>query len=121
MKYETAKELKLAKVKKYQADNPEKVKETRRKHHWNIKSQILMHYGGKCACCGETDLKFLCIDHINNDGAKQRKEAGFTAGISSFYYWIKKNGFPTDLQVLCYNCNMAKALYKICPHKSLTN
>ena len=59
------------------------------------------------------------IDHINNDGNKQRKNGKYTGGTANFYYWIKTNNYPTDLQVLCYNCNMAKAIYKICPHKQM--
>ena len=45
-------------------------------------------YGGCCAYCGDTDLDVLEIDHINNDGAKQRKELG--ASGTPMVAWLKK-------------------------------
>jgi len=76
---------------------------------------VLEHYGNKCACCGETTPQFLTIDHIKNDGRSHRKKTG--SG-SAFYTWLIKNKLPDnlDLQVLCWNCNMAKAHYRYCPH-----
>lgn len=63
-----------------------------------------------CACCGENNVKFLCLDHIDGDGNKHRKEMG-----CSIYQWLKKNNFPVGIvQVYCYNCNMANAFYGSC-------
>ena len=31
-------------------------------------------------------------------------------GASSIARWIIKNNFPKEFEVLCYNCNCAKAL-----------
>lgn len=108
-------EEKLIRTKLYETKNKEKVRESRRRTQWKIKLHIINHYGGKCTCCGETEIKFLSIDHINNDGYMRRKEE--STGTSSFYYWIKRNNYPNYLQVLCFNCNMAKSFFKICPHK----
>jgi hypothetical protein len=84
----------------------------------NNKIAVMQHYGGKCACCGEANLGFLTLDHINNDGVVHRKVTGMGA---RFYEWILKNGFPTDLQVLCFNCNCGRAGHGgICPHKIVT-
>ena len=89
-----------------------KLKTSKDRHTRNRKT-VLSHYGGKCVCCGETEPLFLTIDHINNDGAKHRKK---TKGIQ-FYPWIIRNGFPEDLQILCWNCNMGKYHNGgICPH-----
>lgn len=73
-------------------------------------------YGGyQCACCGETEPRFMTLDHVNNDGKKQRKIHG--TGMS-MYQWLKKNNYPKGLQVLCMNCNFGKALNGgICPHQ----
>jgi len=76
---------------------------------------VLMHYGGKCVCCGESEMPFLTIDHIHNDGKKDRDEV-----FSGYWWrWIIKNNYPAHLQVLCWNCNMAKQHYGggICPHQ----
>ena len=71
------------------------------------KLQVLNAYGGRCACCGETEPVFLTIDHINNDGSKHRREIG--GGGHSMYSWIVKNKFPRGIvQVLCWNCNLGR-------------
>jgi hypothetical protein len=79
-----------------------------------------MHaYGDKCYCCGEDDLAFLTLDHVNDDGKAHRKTA-VARGIS-FYYWLKVNGCPTDveLRVSCFNCNCARRTNQgVCPHET---
>jgi len=81
-----------------------------------IKLEGLMHYSGgdvRCAICGEVDMDVLCLDHINNDGAAQRKRTGISGrgsiGIST-YAGLKREGWPDGLQVLCANCNMKKQM-----------
>ena len=70
-------------------------------------------YGGKCACCGETEVKFLSFDHINGGGNKHRKLIG-----GKVVRWLKRNNYPKDIQILCHNCNLAKGFYGECPHKT---
>ena len=89
----------------------ENMKKYLRKKRLEVRKKVLEHYGNKCQCCGETIPEFLTIDHINNDGYIQRKKQWLT------YARIIKKGFPLDLQILCWNCNMAKAHYRQCPHK----
>lgn len=86
------------------------------------KLEVLNAYGGCfCKCCGETEISFLSIDHINNDGATHRKIIFGNNGRSGdIYPWLKKNGFPTPerFQVLCGNCQWGKRSNKgICPHQ----
>ena len=91
-------------------------RETARKYYKNIRLAALAQYSNgkfKCACCSEPRIEFLAIDHINEDGAKHRKEVGVTRAI---FNWLKKNKYPKGFQVLCYNCNMAKSFYGECPH-----
>lgn len=75
-----------------------------------LKMIVINHYGQKCNCpcgCGVTNIKHLTIDHKNNDGAEQRRNRGMHGGHANYRYIIK-DGFPDDLQVLCFNCNCAK-------------
>ena len=87
-----------------------------------LKQQIMSVYGTECACCNETQLEFLSIDHINNDGAAHRREINGDkprASGTKLYKWLKQNGFPQDLglQTLCHNCNSGKTRQKgVCPH-----
>lgn len=94
--------------------NPEK----NREKSLQLKLQAFDVYGGrKCACCGESILEFLQIDHVNDDGAEHRKEIGkYMIGVA-FYKWLKRNGYPPGYQVLCANCNIAKSRYGQCPHQ----
>lgn len=84
------------------------------------KKAVLEAYGGKCACCGESEQAFLCIDHIENNGAVHRLEIGqgkrkIGSG-SVIYRWLVKNNFPQGFQILCANCNLAKQSLGYCPH-----
>lgn len=79
-----------------------------------MRQAALDHYGSICACCGEQQKEFLCFDHINNDGAAQRREDIYATNLPS---WFKKHGYPPGFQTLCHNCNHAKAVYTICPHR----
>ena len=74
------------------------------------------YYGTVCQCCGETDSKFLTIDHINNDGAEARQKGEGTG--RRLYSKLKRLGYPPGYQVLCFNCNQAKAYFGTCPHKT---
>lgn len=90
-----------------------------------FRTMVFEAYGGfRCACCGETERKFLTLDHINNDGAQDRiKIAGkrTAAGFPTYQYLIR-NGFPPGYQVLCMNCNYGKRMNKgVCPHKVRCN
>jgi predicted restriction endonuclease len=78
-----------------------------------LRLEVLAHYGGKCACCGESVPEFLAIDHINGGGCQHRKE--IPGG--NVCAWLKKNNYPEGFQVLCHNCNMAKGFYGHCPHQ----
>lgn len=90
-----------------------------------VRRAVFNAYGGhKCVCCGETERKFLTLDHVNNDGAEHRvKIAGKrTASGWQTYYWLYRNGFPSGLQVLCMNCNFGKRMNNgVCPHKERRN
>ncbi len=85
----------------------------------NLKKIVYNHYGNSCACCGESNSIFLSIDHKNNDGSTHRKQVKpFQKASGCMYLWIINHNFPTDLQLLCYNCNRGKHYNKgICPHK----
>jgi hypothetical protein len=71
------------------------------------KKKVIDFYGGKCLCCGISNIDFLSIDHINGGGNKHRKEIGVSAG-NTFYRWLIRNNFPDGFRTLCYNCNSYK-------------
>ena len=94
--------------------------EKKKQYALSVKKQAIDGYGGKCACCGETELSFLVLDHINNGGNRHRKDLFGTkcGGGYRMYAWAIKNGFPDSLQVLCWNCNGSKSINNgICAHQ----
>lgn len=85
-----------------------------------LKAEVFGHYGGRCVCCGESDMRFLSLDHVRGDGRRHRDSISIAksgAGSVTVWYWAKKNNFPSTLQVLCYNCNFAKRTKILCPHQ----
>lgn len=120
--------------KKWKKNNPEIYKEFRKRQYTKYRDRrlkeerekrqenrriVINHYSkgeNNCACCKENQINFLSIDHMNNDGAKHRREIRGISG-GPFYSWLIKNNFPEGLQILCFNCNFAKGHYGECPHK----
>jgi hypothetical protein len=84
--------------------------------NWEYRLRVLSHYSGgtmQCACCGEKEVRFLTIDHVDNDGAVHRRQTRN----ANIYSWIVRNGFPSGFGILCTNCNLAKGWYGQCPHQ----
>ena len=79
-----------------------------------IRAKIISFYGGKCACCGESNEVFLDIDHIEGGGNRHRREF---KNYAVYIKWIDET-HPDFLQLLCKNCNWAKFRYGTCPHES---
>ena len=117
--YRKHQEAKKAYSRIYRKQNHQEMLAYDKNQRLKRKLAVFNHYGNKCVCCGEDKLEFLTIDHINNDGAKQRKEAFGTnrTGGGGMYIWLLSHGLPLGYQTLCWNCNLAKANYDVCPHK----
>lgn len=82
-----------------------RVKKTR--HSQRLK--VLTHYTNgalTCKFCGFSDVRALCVDHVNNDGARDRENM---TG-SGIYAHIIRQNFPDTYQVLCANCNQIKEI-----------
>lgn len=115
-------------------DKSEKGRASYRAYHWknrthrlvylyewreNNREKVLSYYSqGKleCAKCGFKDIRALCLDHINNNGAEHRKSLGNgkkrAVGSCDVYLSLIKKGFPDGFQVLCHNCNQIKEVEK---------
>lgn len=101
------------------ANNKTDVLRKRREKDRAVKQQIVDAYGGKCDCCGESQIEFLTIDHINNDGALHRRKVGKGRRI---YSDLIKIGCPkNNYRLLCFNCNITRGFYGYCPHKPEEN
>ena len=80
-----------------------------------LRARIAVGYGGICQCCGETEHRFLDLDHVFDDGKANRHKHG-----SSYneWHWLLRRGCPRDRhQLLCSNCNQGKRRNRgVCPH-----
>jgi hypothetical protein len=105
-------------VKEYRKTHPEVSKKSNKKYIQKLRLEVLIHYGGnppKCACCGERENRFLTLDHINNNGAEERRKISRVSAI--FYLYLIRNNYPEGYRILCYNCNLGRAKNNgICPH-----
>lgn len=117
--YNTHKTARVAAMKAWAKANPEKYAQAHKSRALQLKSDAISAYGKICACCGESNLFFLCLDHVNGGGLKHRQELR-ARGSGQFYGYLKKHNYPSDppLRVLCYNCNQGRQINGgICPHK----
>jgi hypothetical protein len=106
-----------AKNKAQRLKHREKRLATQRAKSATLKLETFEAYGGaKCYCCGETQLMFLAIDHMNNDGYEHRMKIKRQG--NQLYAWLKREGFPAGYQVACHNCNHGRYLNGgLCPHQ----
>jgi hypothetical protein len=96
--------------------NKEHYNESVRLRLRRVRLMVLSHYSGgvpNCACCGESHVEFLTMDHINGGGAEHRR----VMKNSNIYIELKRLGFPVGFRVLCSNCNHAHGCYGYCPHE----
>ena len=101
----------------YYNNNREKVISKMAEYRRQARTEAITHYGGKCACCGESRPEFLAIDHINGGGNKHHKEIkGMAIGI-----WLRKHNYPEGFRVLCHNCNHSLGNFGYCPHNNLSD
>lgn len=87
------------------------------RYYRKIRLRALHHYSSgtpQCACCKETRLEFLSLDHIDGGGTQHRKTLG--RGGTSFYLWLYRMNYPIGFRVLCYNCHFSMNYYGYCPH-----
>lgn len=89
----------------------------RRTTRQKVRLEALQAYGGttpQCVCCGEGQLLFLALDHIDGGGHAQRKETGG----GGFYTWLRRHNYPAGFRVLCHNCNFGRQINGgTCPHQ----
>ena len=80
------------------------MREQNRLYRERLFQQVVVLLGDKCVRCGyDADQRALQIDHINNNGYKERG-----GGSTTLYKRVIAN--PDEYQRLCANCNWIKEL-----------
>ena len=75
---------------------------------------IFERYGGRCACCGLSDYRWLTLHHKNRDGGVERNHQKLNSA-NRLYHFIKQPK-RDDLELLCYNCHRSLDFFGCCPH-----
>jgi hypothetical protein len=109
----TVREITRERNRVWKEQNRERENTRSRDRHQEYRRIVIERYGGACACCGETAIEFLVVDHVNGDGAQDRRAIG-VAGI--YRKLAKAETVLAGYRVLCHNCNSAYARYGSCPH-----
>lgn len=87
----------------YRATNPDAFRKCDRKRHLNAKLAAFAALGGPiCRDCGEDELEFLTLGHLNGDGAADRSDKGRRQIYLEIARGLRQ---PDDYAVQCMNCN----------------
>lgn len=110
------KEKRLQQTSEWQRTHRSRLNELQKIRAKRNRDLVLAGYGNKCQCCNESNPRFLTIDHIFNDGYRDKLSIYKTPG--SLHIYLIKNNFPTDrYRLLCFNCNCGRQWNGgICPH-----
>jgi hypothetical protein len=97
-------------------NNRDKYNASKAKYRLKLKIEVMSLYADPVQCqrCGFKHIDGLVLDHIDDNGAADRKFhnvscRGNKSGVT-MYEVIRKRGKIDGLQVLCANCNTIKQL-----------
>ena len=82
-----------------------------KKYYLDLKESLYKILPPVCSVCGETNLDFLTLDHLYNNGAQERRD--IKTGNVGILRQLKKLGWPENYikenyQILCWNHNCTK-------------
>lgn len=107
-------------VRKSYAKYKDKRAAEQRERTWQTRIKCLRAYSAhekpNCACCGESHLEFLTLDHIADRRSSETRVGGNRFG-THLYAWLIRMNFPAGFRVLCFNCNCARGTRGFCPHE----
>jgi len=95
---------KAANMRRYRAANPEKYAEQSRRAKERLRNKVFSVFGEVCVICGFSDKRALTLDHVLNNGAKEREEIGERGVYSRAIRPENRH----EYQMLCMNCQFIK-------------
>jgi hypothetical protein len=102
-----AKELSKQYNANYRIKNREYFASYAKRTYHETRLKLMQLLGDCCKWCGHPDERVLEFDHINDDGADDRKK--FSGARSMLDYYVKNHEEAKErLQLLCRNCNWLK-------------
>ena len=104
--YASHRDTRLQQQRDYVEKNRAKVNQKNTEWRKSVRLETLRHYSEGdplCQICGERNITFLTIDHIEGGGSEHRRK--ITRGGYATYIWLRQHKFPEGFRVLCFNCN----------------
>lgn len=97
---ERLRQYKAENMRKYRAARPKHYAEQSRRAKQRLREKIFSVFGCVCVQCGFSDKRALTIDHILNNGSKERAEIG-ERGV-----WLRAINpqYQHEYRILCMNC-----------------
>ena len=113
---EAYKEAARLRARDWYTANRDRARTAAKDRNQKLRAEMIAAYGGKCACCGETNFGFLTLDHIEGGGREHRETVN--SGGTGIARNLKERGWPKgEFQILCYHCNCGRAHHGgVCPH-----
>jgi len=90
-------------------------KQAQQAHYLNLRAEVLFHYGAACSHCGDPRLECLELDHVGGWGTYHRDDKGRRISGDEMWRWLKKNGFPDTVRLLCGSCHSALSYWGFLP------
>lgn len=90
----------------YRATNPEVFRDFDRRRYNEARAVALQKLGPACSLCDETEMEFLTVDHVLNDGAAERTIRHHRLVFRSI---VLGNTDLSRYRVLCRNCNSGRS------------
>jgi hypothetical protein len=102
---------------RWKRENRERVNRVERARRAGFKQRVVAAYGGACTCCGESEITFLTVDHVNGRLPEHRRRTSKMSGWI-LYKHVEREGYPDTYTILCFNCNSGRAINGgVCPHQ----
>jgi hypothetical protein len=80
-----------------------------------LRATVLLAYGKKCSHCGDPRIQCLEFDHVGGWGNTHRKKSGGKLNGYCLWVWIRDNGFPNSVRLLCGSCHSALSYWGFLP------
>lgn len=100
--------------------NPDRARRYTNESRVSWKGRVYAALGNACACCGETIVEFLSIDHVGGWGREHRRRTSPGQGLFvDILRGLESGEYAGRIRLLCMNCNHAigrRNTGGICPH-----
>ena len=79
-----------------------------------VRHEVIEAYGGECACCHNTFIPHLTLDHVEGGGRQERMKRDQRSIYREIRRGLREGVKDDRFQILCWNCNSAKHFFGEC-------